>query len=201
MKNNMPTQPVHDLVIHPRESDLIVATHGRGFFITDISPLEELNDKVLATDLHLFDVRPQVKWVTRRENVAASTNYNGPSRPNGIVVNYYQRAAVNGDIVIQVLEGTRVIAETKGPNAPGLNQVLWNMRWTPMTLVEQKPEARGGRSPGAGRFGQQEQPAIPTFGGTVPADPGEYTIVVTAGSKTLARKVQILEDVWFDKMF
>jgi len=201
LKNNLPTQPVHDLVIHPRESDLIVGTHGRGFFVTDVSPLEELNDKVLAADLYLFDVQPQVKWVARRENMAASTNYNGPSRPNGIVVNYYQCAAVTGDIVIQVLEGARVIAETKGPNAAGINQVLWNMRWTPMTLVEQKKEDRGGRPPGAGRFGQQEQPTIPTFGGTVPADPGEYTIVVTAGGKTLTKKAQILEDAWFDKMF
>ena len=65
MKGNFPTQPVHDILIHPRENDLIVATHGRGFFITDISALEEINDKVLASDFYLFDVEPKVKWVTR----------------------------------------------------------------------------------------------------------------------------------------
>ena len=42
---------------------------------------------------------------------------------------------------------------------------------------------------------------IPTFGGAVPADPGEYTVVITAGGKTLSKTAVILEDVWFDKMF
>jgi hypothetical protein len=40
---DMPTVPVHDLVIHPRESDLIAATHGRSIWILDdISPLQQL---------------------------------------------------------------------------------------------------------------------------------------------------------------
>jgi len=207
MKGSLPTQPVHDLLIHPRENDLIVGTHGRGFFITDISPLQEMNDKVLASDLYLFDVEPKVKWVTRTSHVSASSNYSVPSEPNGVIINYYLRAPAAGDVVVQVLEGSRVIAETKGPNAAGLNQVLWNMRWTPMTLVQ--PAAGGGRggaggaggAGAGGRGGQAGQPATPTFGGGVPADPGEYTIVVTAGGKTFMKKTRIFEDVWFDKMF
>jgi hypothetical protein len=35
----------------------------------------------------------------------------------------------------------------------------------------------------------------------VPADPGEYAIVVTAGGKTFTKKTRILEDVWFDKVY
>ena len=46
MQNNMPTVGVHDLVIHPRENDLVVGTHGRSIFVTDISPLEELTADV-----------------------------------------------------------------------------------------------------------------------------------------------------------
>ncbi len=58
MQNNMPVNPVHDLVIHPRENDLVVGTHGRGFFITDISPLQELTREVLASDAYLFGIEP-----------------------------------------------------------------------------------------------------------------------------------------------
>ena len=58
----------------------------------------------------------------------------------------------------------------------------------------------GGGGAGGGRFGQAE-PSIPTFGGTVPADPGEYTVVITAGGKTYTKTARILEDVWFDKAF
>ena len=206
MKGNLPTQPVHDLVIHPRENDLIVGTHGRGFFITDISSLEELSDSVLASDFHVFEVEPKVKWVTRTAFVSASANFNAPSEPNGMVISYFQRAPATGDVLVQVLDGTRVIAETKGPNAAGLNQVLWNMRWTPMTLVQAPAGGgRGGRGGqagaggGGGRGGQSGPSAVPSFGGGVPAEPGEYTIVVTAGGRTFTRRTRIDEDVWFDR--
>jgi hypothetical protein len=195
----LPTQPVHDLLVHPRENDLIVATHGRGFFIADISTLGEMSDQVLAQDAYLFEVEPKVRWTTRIGNVSASTNFNGPSEPNGIVVNYFLKAPVQGDVVVQVLQAGRVLAETKGPNAVGVNQVSWNMGWTPTTLVPQGDQ-QGRRGGGGGRFGQP-QSAIPSFGGTTPAEPGEYTVVMKAGGKTLTRKTRIFEDAWFDKTF
>ena len=145
MKNGLPTQPVHDLKIHPREHDLIVATHGRGIFITDISALEEISDKTLAQDFHLFDVESKVKWIVRRANVSATTNFNGESEPNGVMINYYQKAPAAGDVVVKVMQGSRVLAETKGPNAAGLNQVLWNMRATPVTAPGVAAPAAGGR--------------------------------------------------------
>ncbi|MBZ5496473.1 MAG: hypothetical protein LAP85_08720 [Acidobacteriia bacterium] len=199
-----PTQPVHDLEIHPRENELILATHGRGFFIADISPFQELDAQVLGQDLYLFDVKPRVKWVTRTNPVSASINFRAPGQPNGMVINYYQKAPVSGEVTIQVLQGSRVVSETKGPNAAGLNQVMWNMRSTETTLV---PPAQGGRGRGAGggfggggRGGGAAQ-AISAFGGSVPATPGNYTIVVRAGGKSLIKKTFILEDAWFDKMY
>jgi photosystem II stability/assembly factor-like uncharacterized protein len=200
MKTGMPTQPVHDLLIHPREHDLIVGTHGRGLYIADISALEELNDKVLASDAYLFDVESKVKWITRRANVTAEANFDGQGEPNGMMINYYLKSAAQGDVQVKVLRGTYVVAETKGPNKAGINQVLWNMRWTPQSMgPASAPAGRGGFGGGAG--GQQAQPAYPTFGGTAAAEPGEYTIVVTAGGKTMTKKTNILEDVWFDKVF
>ena len=198
MKGGMPTQPVHDLVIHPRENDLVVATHGLGLYITDVTALQEMGGNALAADFNLFSVEPKVKWVARRERVAAATNINSASEPNGIVINYFQKAPAAGDVTVQVLQGARVIAEGKGPNTAGMNQVLWNMRMTPvMAPGMQAPAAR------AGGFmrGGQEVPTIPSFGGTLPAGPGEYTIVVKAGGKTYTQTTRILEDTWFDKGF
>jgi photosystem II stability/assembly factor-like uncharacterized protein len=194
MHNNMPTQPVHDLQIHPRDHDLIVGTHGRGIFIADIAPLEEIDETVLASDVHLFDVEPKVKWVVRRARETASTNFNGQSEPAGILVNYYLKGAVQGDVTVKVMKGTYVIAETKGPNKAGINQVLWNMKWTPVYLGPATTQPRRG-------FGglPVTQPPFPTFGGTTEAQPGEYTVVVIAGGKTFSKKTQILEDVWFDR--
>jgi photosystem II stability/assembly factor-like uncharacterized protein len=196
MHNNMPTQPVQDLQIHPRDHDLIVGTHGRGIFIADIAVLEELSEKVLATDVYLFDVESKVDWVVRRAHETAYANFDGPSEPNGILINYYLKNPVQGDVQVKVMKGTYVIAETKGPNNVGINQVLWNMRWTPMYLGPSTTQPRRG----FGGF-PQARPAFPTFGGTTEAQPGEYTIVVSAGGMVLTKKTQILEDVWFDKAY
>ncbi len=212
MKNGMPTQPVHDLQIHPREHDLIVATHGRGIYITDISALEQLGDKTLGQDFVLFDVEPKVKWVVRRQNAAATTNFDGQSEPAGVMINYFQRAAAAGDVNVKVMQGSRVVAEmAKAPNAAGMNQVVWNMRMAPITIPGQAAPAtgRGGRGGGegappegfAGGRGGAAAPPYPTFGGSIVADVGEYTVVVTAGGRTFTRPVKILEDAWFDKLF
>jgi len=209
LKNGMPTQPVHDLQIHPREHELIVATHGRGIFITDITALEEMSDKVLGQDFYLFDVNSKVKWVNRRSNVSATINYAGQSAPNGMMINYYLKGPAQGDVVVKVMQGTFVLAETKGPNVAGINQVLWNMGGTLATApgVTAPAGGRGGRGGGGGagggggRGGQQTPPPYATFGGGVPADIGEYVISVTAGGKTFTKKANILQDVWFDKVY
>jgi hypothetical protein len=202
MKNGLPTQPVYDLKIHPRERDLIVATHGRGIFITDISALEEVGDKTLAADFHLFDVESKVKWMVRRANDAASTNFNGESEPNGVLVNYYQKAPAPGDVTVKIMQGSRVVAETKGPNAAGINRVLWNMRATAITVPGQTAPAPTGRGGMGGGFGgPQAAPAYPTFGGAIPAEVGEYVVVVTAGGTTFTKTFQVIEDAWFDRMF
>src|SRR5262249_12087580 len=63
MKNGLPTVPIFDLQIHPREHDLILATHGRSFWIMDnISALEQINDQTLSADLKLFGSRPAVEY-------------------------------------------------------------------------------------------------------------------------------------------
>jgi hypothetical protein len=100
------------------------------------------------------------------------------------------------------MQGSRVVAETKGPNAAGMNQVLWNMRATAITVPGQAAPAPTGRGGMGGGFGgPQAAPAYPTFGGTIPAEVGEYVVVVTAGGKTFTKTFQVIEDAWFDRMF
>ena len=61
LNNNLPTVAVHDLVIHPRDNDLVAATHGRSLWILDdITPLQQLSDQVITAENHVFDVRPAV---------------------------------------------------------------------------------------------------------------------------------------------
>jgi photosystem II stability/assembly factor-like uncharacterized protein len=60
-ENNFPRAAVHDMVIHPREHDLIIATHGRGLYIIDdITPLRQLTPEVITKTIHFFDLKPTV---------------------------------------------------------------------------------------------------------------------------------------------
>ena len=86
MKNNLPTIPVHDLVIHPRENDLVVGTHGRGFYITDITPLQEINKDLLNQDVHLFKIMPKVQWIMPSQKAVADQNFEGENEPHGPVI-------------------------------------------------------------------------------------------------------------------
>jgi len=61
----MPTVAFHDLIIHPRDNDLIAGTHGRSIWIADdITPLQQLTEEVLSSELYLFKNRVATKWQT-----------------------------------------------------------------------------------------------------------------------------------------
>ncbi|MCK4431130.1 MAG: hypothetical protein KAW19_07485, partial [Candidatus Aminicenantes bacterium] len=92
MRNNMPTIAVHDLLVHPRENDLVVGTYGRGLYITDVTLLQELNEKVLDEDIHFFKVEPKVQRITRAWGayyLYGDRHLATPNEPNRVVINYY----------------------------------------------------------------------------------------------------------------
>jgi hypothetical protein len=60
--NGLPAVPVHDLEIHPRDRELIAATHGRSIWIVDIAALEDLSDALLASDAALLTTRPGLQF-------------------------------------------------------------------------------------------------------------------------------------------
>jgi hypothetical protein len=61
--NNLPSVRVDDILIHPRDRDLIVATHGRSIWIMDdITPLEQMKPPTDTTSVVLFNPRPAIMW-------------------------------------------------------------------------------------------------------------------------------------------
>jgi hypothetical protein len=81
---------VHDLLIHPRENDLVVATHSRGIFTADISFLQEVTPKLWEQDSHLFRVEPKIQWPRRAigGSIGGDRQFVAPNEPAGLVVNY-----------------------------------------------------------------------------------------------------------------
>ena len=197
----MPTQPVHDLKIHPRDNDIIVATHGRGIYIADISPLAELTNKVLTKDAHLFNVESKIRWVNNKINEYSSANFSGQSEPIGIPVYYYLKQKPQGDVKIKVYNGNMLINEIEGNTEPGLHKVLWMMDQRRERTEAEKKEAkqRMERMRQYGAMASRFMRAMDPNYISSPAPLGNFKIVLTFDGKEFTRYASILQDIWYDK--
>ena len=142
---NLPTVRVDDILIHPRDGDLIVATHGRSVWIADdITPLQQLSPSILAQDAALLDVRPAVAWLNDQQagqHVGGQRIFVGENAPRGTAIHYYLKTAM-GDVKITITDvNGRVIRNLDGSKNAGLNrgmepgpqparaQCRWRRRW------------------------------------------------------------------------
>ncbi len=191
----LPAVPVHDLKIHPRDRELIVGTHGRGIFIADISPYEELTAAVLASDTYLFEISPVIQWMTVERGSPASTNFAGMSRPADMGISYYLKTEASGDVKVRVYDGGRVIADLDGPKTPGVNTVRWNLQTRRERIPGEPgaPAGRGGRGAGGLPGAGAAQACDPGFV-CAPARPAEYRVELSAGGRDYVRPARILPD-------
>ena len=93
LKNNLPVVPVDDILVHPRDNDLLVGTHGRSFWIlADVTPLEQLSETMLAEAGRVFpEARPTIMWAERGDWPFAGATYSAPNPPRGTLIRYYLR--------------------------------------------------------------------------------------------------------------
>lgn len=91
--HGLPTVPVRDLAVHPRENDLIIGTHGRSIYIIDdISPLREISEELIQKKLHLFKVPEAYQYQQGRLSSFLSpgdTAFMGENKRMGACITYY----------------------------------------------------------------------------------------------------------------
>jgi len=131
----LPTVPVHDLKIHPRDRDLIAATHGRSIWIVDIAPLQELTTQVVDSDAYLFEPKPGLQFGNRPIGGESTGHmlFQAPSPGYGAEINYWigpNPAQAQVDIAILDAAGETVQTTTMAAN-PGINRYQWNFRGMP----------------------------------------------------------------------
>jgi photosystem II stability/assembly factor-like uncharacterized protein len=154
MKNGLPTVPVFDLQIHPREHDLILATHGRSFWIMDnISALEQMDSQTLTTDLKLFESRPAIEWkMANYRSFIGSALFFATNAQAGLMLDYYAKSAGPVQITVADKAGNRVRQINARAEAGVLNRAIWDMRYDAPVPAE-TPAAGGGGRGGGGRGG------------------------------------------------
>jgi hypothetical protein len=122
LSGNLPTAPVDDIAIHPRENDLILATHGRSIWLLDdMTPLEQMTQAALSTDLLLFDIRPATAWrMTLHKRWIGDRIFVAKNPPYGAIISYYLKARPPEKVKIAVQDQAgKLIREIEGSGAPG----------------------------------------------------------------------------------
>ena len=185
--NNLPTARIDDILVHPRDNDLIVATHARGVWIVDdLTALQQMSSAVAAQDAALFDVRPAVAYISDRQSgqqVAGHKYFEGENPPRGASINYFLKSASAGDVRVTISDmNGRTLRTITGTKNAGINRVMWNLT---AQAAEGQGQGRGGGG-GGGRGG----------GGGQPVDPGTYVVSLEANGQKYSKSVTVLEDSW-----
>ncbi len=191
LMTGLPTVRIDDILVHPRDNDLIVGTHGRGIFILDdITPLQQLSDKVMEADAHLFDPRSGTQWLTDiylARYMGSAKHFRGVNPQPGTAISYYLKSAVTDDVKITVSDITgKVIRKIEGTKEAGINRVQWNLRGDPPPRPANAPQGGGGGGGGGGGQGG--------FFLGQPLEPGVYLVKLAVGSKEFTSKVTIEAD-------
>jgi hypothetical protein len=209
---NLPVTSVRDFQVYG--NDLIVATHGRGFWvIDDISALRQINDTIAAEDVHLFKPADAINFVQGGDE---GTPYQldepwAENPPDGAIIDYYLRSAATSAVTIEILDQKGSTIETlssvaqktaadstAAPPVPGIPNVspLWQrsprllaasagMHRAVWRPVERPARPRGGGGGGGGGGGEGREPKLLT---------GTFTAKLTVNGRSYTQPFTVKPD-------
>lgn len=188
LKLNFPPVIVDDITIEPRFHDLIVATHGRGFWVLDdIQPLEALGPSVFSSGLHLFNVRPAYEWrlFDHGNGYTGDKLFVASNSPDGAIIDYYlaRQPTTSDPVEITVTDQTgKEIQRFEGTGEIGINRVTWDLRYP--TPVKPTTDQLGAEYEGF-FYNAVQGPFVAQ---------GTYTVRVAAGAEKATTTVLVLDD-------
>ena len=177
----LPNVAVWDIAIHPRDHDVVLATHGRALYvIDDITPLRKLTPAVLESDVAFLDGRPQ--WMVNGSSdfgFSGDGEFVGRSPSESAVITYYlKKRHMFGDLKLEIYDASgKRLASINGGKRKGINRVEWAMR-------SEAPHF----APGTG--------IIPNLGALMGprALEGTYTVKMIKGADTYTTTLQLVPD-------
>ncbi len=130
--HEFPDVAVRDIVVHPRDSDLVVATHGRGIWIVDdITTLRKLSDEVMGQEAAFLESKPAQQRLPANGGWAeGSAAFAGPNPPDAALITYYQKKRhIFGKLKLEILDAQGKLVDTLPANSRrGISRVEWPMR-------------------------------------------------------------------------
>jgi photosystem II stability/assembly factor-like uncharacterized protein len=177
--HEFPNVPVRDIAVHPRESDLVLATHGRGIWIVDdITPLRKLTTEVMGQDAVFLSAKPAQQRLEAGGGWAdGSAVYTGPNPPDAAIITYYQKKRhIFGKMKLEIFDAQGKLVDTLPPNSRrGISRVEWPMR----IKAPRVPPAA------SAAFEAAQGPRVL---------PGTYTVKMTRGTETYTTQLVVTLD-------
>lgn len=177
--HEFPDVAVRDIVVHPRESDLVLATHGRGIWIVDdITPLRKLTPEMLAQEAAFVPGKPTQQRLEANGGWAeGNATFIGPDPADAALITYYQKKRhIFGKMKIEIFDDQNKLIDTVPANSRrGLSRVEWPMR------------VKAPRVPAAATaaFEASQGPRVV---------PGTYTVKMTRGKETYTTPLVVTLD-------
>lgn len=174
VKAGLPVVPVYDLHVQPAANDLLLATHGRGFYVLDdATPLQQLAAARARAGATLFPIRTATLWASFPSvepgdgNALPSNEFAAPNAPGGAIVTFYQRTRAKTRPWLEILDATgRAVRTLRGSyptdegrkyfvtNERGINRLVWDgtedgpTRWYGTSLQNMGPMTGAEALPG-----------------------------------------------------
>ncbi len=198
VKAHFPTTPVWDLTFVKDSHDLVVATHGRGFFVfDDLRPLEQLNATIESSNFHLFAAGTGThfhRWELDEDNPVP---FSTPNAPDGAPIDYLlktkldasaeQKAAHHTPVKITITDSKGDLVATHfGPSNAGINRFVWNLRYQGARRLESDIPSTP-LQPG-------ELEEVRYFSTGPRVLPGKYNVAVTVNGETQKTEVTVRAD-------
>jgi photosystem II stability/assembly factor-like uncharacterized protein len=208
LRLDMPATAIRDLVVH--ETDLVVGTHGRSFWILDdITPLRQLDARTTAADAVLF--RParatRVRWNKNTDTPPPPDEPAAKNPPDGAIIDYALRAAASGSVTLDIVDRlgmpvrhfssddraepaeTTLNIPTSWIRPPqslssgaGMHRFVWDLRYPPpATLSHEYPIAAI----------EHDTPREPRGPWVLP---GIYTVKLTVNGKSYSQPLTVRMD-------
>ena len=129
LNSGLPHVPVHDLVVHPRDHELVAGTHGRSVWVIDVEPLQQLDEEIEGSAVHLFEVdevQARRGWRSKRSGWFYRPDEDESTH------RYLVWANEAGPARLEILSGDdQLLRSVEIELEPGINQLEWDLRLDP----------------------------------------------------------------------
>jgi len=205
LKLNLPDTPVHDLLV--KGDDLVVATHGRAFWILDdLTPIRQLNGQIAGSEVHLYTPENAIRTKTGRGFGFGGGGSVGANPMTGVIFDYYLKSEPKDPVSLEITDsqGKVVRKLTSAPPPQRRRRVAANPEEAEFEEFFGPPEPRMPAKAGMNRFAwnmrgvaPENVPGFSMWGGRPVAPmglPGRYTAKLTANGQTVTASFEIVQD-------